>query len=338
VLVNPAGITVGAGAVVDTAAFTASTLKMTDADLLNGRLRFGNGLGNLLKVDGTVLASQGDVVLIGQQVETGPQALIQSQGATVLAAGQKVEITGRGVEGIVFEVQAPTDRAVNLGTLKGDAVGVFAGTLKHSGLIQAQAVTTEGGKVVLKAVDTSLVDGAIVAKGAGGAGGSVDVFGSKVGVLAGATVTTSNTASGGTIRVGGDYQGKNADVPNAQVTYVDKDATLRADATANGNGGKVIVWADDTTRAYGTISANAGAQGGDGGLVETSGKRYLDANGARVSASAANGRAGRGCWIRSHHHRRRASPHRSDPCRAARFSNHCSAVLRRSPTRTDQQH
>src|SRR3569832_2030269 len=41
VLVNPSGIAVGAGAVVDTAGFTASTLKMTDADALAGRLRFG---------------------------------------------------------------------------------------------------------------------------------------------------------------------------------------------------------------------------------------------------------------------------------------------------------
>ena len=41
VLVNPAGITVGAGAVVDTAGFTASTLRMSDADALAGRLVFG---------------------------------------------------------------------------------------------------------------------------------------------------------------------------------------------------------------------------------------------------------------------------------------------------------
>ena len=46
VLVNPSGIAVGAGAVVDTAGFTASTLRMSDADALAGRLRFGqDGLG-----------------------------------------------------------------------------------------------------------------------------------------------------------------------------------------------------------------------------------------------------------------------------------------------------
>src|SRR3954469_10072792 len=65
VLVNPAGIAVGAGAVVDTAGFTASTLKMSDADALAGRLVFGDGLGGgQLKVDGRVIARSGDVVLI----------------------------------------------------------------------------------------------------------------------------------------------------------------------------------------------------------------------------------------------------------------------------------
>lgn len=44
VLVNPAGITVGQGAAVDTAGFTASTLRLSDADALAGRLRFAGGL------------------------------------------------------------------------------------------------------------------------------------------------------------------------------------------------------------------------------------------------------------------------------------------------------
>ncbi len=297
VLVNPAGIAVGAGAVVDTAGFTASTLRMSDADALAGRLRFGDGpVGALLKVDGQVLAREGDVVLIGRQVEVGAQAVVRSpEGATILAAGQQAQVTGRGLEGIVFTLQAPEDRAVNLGTLAGDAVGVFAGTLRHSGLVRAQAVTAEGGRVVLRAADTALVDGRVRAQGAAGAGGSVDVLGAKVGLLAGAEVDTSNTQGGGRIRVGGDYQGANAALPNAQVVFMDRAATLRADATQQGDGGRVIVWSDDTTRAHGTISARGGAQGGDGGFVETSGKRHLDVNGVRVDASAVAGRAG--TWL-----------------------------------------
>src|SRR5207237_846546 len=120
VLVNPSGIAVGAGAVVDTAGFTASTLKMSDADALAGRLVFGDGLGGgLLKVEGRIVARSGDIVLIAPNVQVGAQALVQAaNGATILAAGQKVELTGRGLEGIVMQVQAPENSAVNLGTLQ----------------------------------------------------------------------------------------------------------------------------------------------------------------------------------------------------------------------------
>lgn len=279
VLVNPSGIAVGAGAVVDTAGFTASTLRMSDADALAGRLAFGgDGLGGgPLAVDGRILARGGDVVLVAPNLQVGADALVQSAGgATLLAAGQKVEVTGRGLEGIHMEIQAPTDQALSLGTLQGDAVGIFAGQLKHSGLVQATAASADGGKVVLKAHGgDSLVAGRIEAHGLAGRGGSIDVIGQRVGLLAGAFLDASGPQGGGQIRVGGDYQGKNAQVPNAQRSYVDADATLRADATDSGNGGRVIVWADDQTQSFGAISARGGAQGGDGGFVEVSGKHQL---------------------------------------------------------------
>ncbi len=280
VLVNPAGITVGAGAVVDTAGFTASTLRMTDADAIAGRLRFGDGsAAGPLRVDGRILAGSGDVVLIGTDVQAGAQAVIQSpQGATVLAAGQKVELTGRGLEGIRLEVQAPADQAVNLGTLQGDAVGIFAGTLRHSGLVQANAASVQGGRVLLKATGDALVDGTVTAR-AGDRGGSIDVFGRRVGLLAGAALDASGDQGGGQIRVGGDYQGLNAGVPNAERTYVDEAAVIKADATQQGDGGRVIVWSDEMTRMHGRISARGGAQGGDGGFAEVSGRQHLEFTG-----------------------------------------------------------
>jgi filamentous hemagglutinin family protein len=292
VLVNPAGIAVGAGAVVDTAGFTASTLKMTEADALAGRLNFAGDAAGLLQVDGRIVARNGDVVLIGPQVQVGAGTVVQSiGGATVLAAGQKVVITGRGLEGIHLEVQAGNE-ARNLGTLQGDAVGMFAHTLRHSGIIEAQAVTADGGKVVLKAMGgDAMVDGAIKAAAGGGRGGQVDVLGHRVGLLAGASIDASAANGGGQVRIGGDYQGANADVPNAAFTYVDAAATINADATEQGNGGRVIVWADDATRMHGQISARGGSQGGDGGFAEVSGKQYLEFTG-RADLRAPNGATG----------------------------------------------
>jgi hypothetical protein len=50
----------------------------------------------------------------------------------------------------------------------------------------------------------------------------------------------------------------------------------------------VIVWADDTARAYGSIFARGGATGGNGGFVETSGKKHLSVNRILVNTGGGN--------------------------------------------------
>ncbi|HEX9720470.1 MAG TPA: filamentous hemagglutinin N-terminal domain-containing protein, partial [Ramlibacter sp.] len=210
VLVNPSGIAVGAGAVVDTAGFTASTLRMSEADALAGRLVFGgDGLpGAPLNVQGRILARSGDVVLIAPDVQVGADALVHApNGATMLAAGQKVELTGRGLEGIRLELQAPSDQAVNLGTLQGDAVGIFAGQLKHSGLIQATGIAAEGGKVILRGGQLADIAGRVTAT-QGPHGGQVHATAGKVMLRSGAVIDVSGEQGGGQALVGGGWQGK----------------------------------------------------------------------------------------------------------------------------------
>ena len=245
VLVNPAGIAVGASAVVDTAGFTASTLRMSDADALAGRLVFGDGaLAGALSVNGHIVARGGDVVLIAPDVQAGAGAIIESpNGATVLAAGRKVEVTGRGLEGIHLQVQAPTDQAVNLGQLKGDAVGIFAGTLKHSGLVRATAVSVEGGKVVLKGQDSAEIAGTVEAR-KGALGGTVHATAHKVMLKSGAVIDVSGEAGGGEVLVGGGWQGRDSRIANAQSTTAEAGATINADATARGDGGTVVIYAN----------------------------------------------------------------------------------------------
>ena len=67
--------------------------------------------------------------------------------------------------------------------------------------------------------------------------------------------------------------------------------TVAADAVVNGDGGQVILWADETTQFHGTITARGGAAGGDGGSVETSGKQALVFRGD-VDVSAVLGQRG----------------------------------------------
>ncbi len=96
----------------------------------------------------------------------------------------------------------------------------------------------------------------------------------EVHLLEGTLVDASGTLGGGTILIGGDFQGK-GQVANAQSTFVSPKAIIKADALEQGNGGTVIIWADQTTLFYGQISARGGQLGGDGGMVEVSGKGDL---------------------------------------------------------------
>lgn len=291
VLVNPAGIAVGAGAVVDTAGFTASTLRMSDSDALAGRLAFGDGTGGgTLSINGTVIARGGDVVLVAPDVRIGADAIVKApDGATLIAAGQKVALTGRGLEGIQFEMQAPTDQAINLGRLEGDAVGIFASRLKHSGAIQATAVSNEGGKVVLKGGEIADIDGSVKAA-RGALGGQVHATASQVMLRSGAIIDVSGPQGGGEALIGGGWQGKDSRVANAMSTTIEAGATVNADATVNGNGGTIVAWSNGATSASGKLTARGGAEGGDGGRIEVSGK-HLSMN-AEVDLRAPNGRTG----------------------------------------------
>ena len=102
----------------------------------------------------------------------------------------------------------------------------------------------------------------------------ITILGNKIGLID-AQIDASGTNGGGTVLIGGDYQG-NGTIPNAEITFIDADSTIKADALTDGDGGRVIVWSDHTTRVYGNISARGGSNSGNGGFVETSGVQHLE--------------------------------------------------------------
>ena len=295
ILVNPSGIVVGAGAVVDTAGFIASTLALTESNTALSRLKFAaNGQSpGTLQVDGIIRSSQGDIILIAPHARIFSAGVVKAlDGSVVLAAGQQVLLTGRGLDGIALQLQAPTDQAINLGRLEGDAVGLFASQLRNTGVIQANTAELVGGRVVLRAVDSANVSGSIMAAGTGASspGGVVTVEGRDV-LLQGATINASGTAGGGTVLIGGGWQGRDARVINSQNTSVDAASSVNVSGIGNANAGTAVVWSDSTTRYSGQIEARGGSAGGNGGQVEVSGKQNLGFDG-RVRVDAPRGVGG----------------------------------------------
>jgi hypothetical protein len=111
------------------------------------------------------------------------------------------------------------------------------------------------------------------------------------------------------VRIGGDFQGgantglevqgiakpqdytQKTGIYNADNVAIKAGAHISASALKDGNGGTVIVWADKTTAYQGKIEAKGGAEGGDGGGVEVSGKEKLGFAGT-VDTSAPQGKTG----------------------------------------------
>ena len=249
----------------------------------------------------------------------GSEILLRQSGSeriSVLAGNIQTPKTAVGVD------NAGAVRAANA-ELKAAGGNIYALAINNGGIVRADTIVHEGGRILLKAsggnirnsgtlaarkaggnggsitVDgghnaaepaTVVNSGTIDARGADGKGGDVKVLGDHVGLFDSARVDVSGSSGGGTVLIGGDYQGANPAIQNAEASFVSPDAQILADATARGDGGKVVVWSDGSTRFYGSISARGGPQGGNGGEVETSG-HYLEYLG-RVTTLAPIGKGG----------------------------------------------
>ncbi len=227
--------------------------------------------------DGTVRLDGG----LGDVMNTGTM-IAKNAGNDATAAGGKIDVAGQNI------------------TASPESIITAAGGEQGG----------NGGSVKIDSQDTTIVQGKVdvTAPSAGAKGGKVQLLGEKVGMLDGAKVDASGGAGGGTVLVGGDYLGgqtPSADlknlakqeaepVKNAKAVVMADTAEIKADATVNGDGGKIILWSDEYTGFYGDLFARGGVVSGNGGFIETSSKDNLQAMGAGI-ASAANGTGG--LWL-----------------------------------------
>lgn len=173
---------------------------------------------------------------------------------------------------------APAVRNIGTITARVGQVALAAGTtftldlagdrLVEIGLGADNAIVDHSGHIV--------ADGSTVQISARAAGALVD----SVVNVSGTVLASSAHEEGGTIVLTAD---------NITTTA---DAVLKADAGTNGDGGTIYGYADKLGKYDGTFSAQGGSQSGDGGFIETSGKKVQIANGISVNTLAANGETG----------------------------------------------
>jgi filamentous hemagglutinin family protein len=227
--------------------------------------------------DGTVRLDGG----LGDVINTG-KMYAKNAGDDATAAGGKIDVTGQNI----------TASPESIITAAGGELG------------------GNGGSVKIDSQDTTIVQGKVdvAAPSAGAKGGKVQLLGERVGLFDGAKVDASGGAGGGTVLVGGDYLGGQTPKPelkdlakqeaepvkNAKATVMADTAEIKADATASGDGGKIVLWSDEYTGFYGDLFARGGAEGGNGGFIETSSKNNLQVMGSVMVGSLLGNR---GLWL-----------------------------------------
>lgn len=317
-LSNPNGIVLGPGAQVSAAGVLLSTMGIHDQDFLSGNYNFGipGNPGAAILNQGRIIAADGTVILAAEQVQNS--GVIEADLGTVVLAGAKtltVDFAGDdllkfAVPTSAVDTVAPGAQALvsNSGTIAAPggrvlltaaaAKGVLDNVINTSGIVEATSVASVNGKIVLTASGGAAeVSGTLDAsgKGAGQAGGTIDVLGDAVRVASGAKLDAAGDAGGGTVLVGGNFHGAGPE-QNAQTTIVEAGSLIDASALTDGNGGQVAVWSDGSTFFAGDIFARGGAQGGNGGSVETSGHQTLSiGDGAVVDTRAPRGTSG--SWL-----------------------------------------
>lgn len=133
-------------------------------------------------------------------------------------------------------------------------------------------------------------------------GGKIIATGKTVTLEESAYLNASGKDGGGKVLVGGSYQNSDPSVYQATTVNVAKGARIDVSATEVGAGGTAVVWSDITnaesvTRFDGTITAQGGKTGGDGGQVETSGATLIVGDNARVNTVAQSSTGNAGTWL-----------------------------------------
>ncbi|MCW0376743.1 YDG domain-containing protein [Xanthomonas sacchari] len=300
-LVNPNGVYFGKGAQVDVGGLLVSSLGISDSDFLGGHARFvASGAAGAVRNEGAIRANGGVVALLAPAVSnTGSIAA----GQVGLAAGDRVAVDfgSDGLLSLAVAQDALKAELAQSGTIRGNNVVLSAAgasalrssVINMDGVVEATSLGAHGGRILLDGGDAGQVhvSGRLDASSATGQGGRIDVLGQQLRLDGGARLDASGATGGGAIHVGGGWQGHDPALRNA--TYVEADASVALDASAgsSGNGGEAVVWSDGDTRFAGSIAVRGGAQGGNGGRAEVSGKQQLAYSG-RTDASAANGAMG----------------------------------------------
>ncbi len=312
-IVNQSGVVFSQGSQVEAAGLIVSAAGITNQNFLDGRMVFDQAPrpGARVENNGTITVREaGLAALVAPQVAN--RGTVTARHGRVALAGAETHVVDLHGDGLLaIEVTGPVRHAgsgpvvSNTGTLDASGGTVQLTAAAVDGLVQdlvrgggrisagTDPVSGRTGRVVLAGTGGALrIEGDVTATASvpGQRGGTVEAVADRVWVAGGARVDASGPAAGGRVGLGTTLPG--AQAPRlARRTGTAPGSTVRADSTARGPGGTVLVNSQDHTAHGGTVSARGGPQGGDGGFVEVSGQAGLSVPGT-IDVGAHAGRHG----------------------------------------------
>ncbi|MFB5188066.1 filamentous hemagglutinin N-terminal domain-containing protein [Yersinia intermedia] len=310
-LLNPNGILFGRGAQVDVGGLVASTKAMSNNDFISGTytLTSRRHEGKLVNQANLHTTKGGYIALIGQQVDNQSSGVINApQGKVAFASGSRVtlHLDHGSLLGVQVQGEQVSTLLQNGGLIQADG-GVIQLTARgkemlmdtvidNTGILQAHGLSEKNGVIYLDGGSEGVVrlQGVVDARSQNGRGGSVIVQGEHIHLVAGSKIDARGAEGGGKVLIGGSWQGKNNAIKSSRAVVMDKGAVIDVSALGQGAGGTAVLWSESYTGFYGDIHARGGLQSGNGGQVETSSKRNLQAFG-HVDASATAG--SNGSWL-----------------------------------------
>ncbi|QYE61271.1 two-partner secretion system adhesin CdrA [Pseudomonas aeruginosa] len=315
IIYNSNGVVFSGSAKVDVGSLITTTANISDEHFRQGKLIFdqpGNPDARIVNDGSISVAEKGLAAFVAPSLANN--GVINARlGTVAMAAGNAatIDLYGDGLVSIAVTdpvTRKPQDAQAlvsNGGAIQADggsvlitaeqASRVVDNAVNLSGVILARGTEVREGSVALVSKSGDIqVAGKIDVSGPK-SGGDVLVSGQQVALASTASIDARGAAQGGSVRIGGDFQGR-GELPRAKNATLAKGASIDVSATGKGNGGLAVVWSDGNTRMDGRILARGGAQGGNGGLVETSGKVNLSiADSAYVSVAAPYGNGG--TWL-----------------------------------------
>ena len=242
---NANGVYFSPTASVEVGGLVATTQAISDADFLSGKATFtrNDATGKVIN-KGTLKASLGGYIALLAPEVVNEGVVIAKMGAAVMASGDQI-------------------------TLNFNKAGSLLGVVTSESTIKTlidnkNAVIAPGGLIILSAGAAQTLQSAVVKVSGSLIASSMKSEGGKI-ILHGSDITTTSTSK---INANGSTGGGSVSISGSQSVTIEPGTSINASSTSTGNGGAVSISSGAHLLVAGTITAQGGLVGGNGGHVQ----------------------------------------------------------------------